>query len=145
MKRLATLVISVLLVLSVAPTASAGTLSVETGVTIYEDGNFTGDRLTVISTSPTAVRISDLSKVTTGLHNGCNAPLTKGNWSDCASSFSYSGLPAGYRVVLYSHINYDYRLACLDANGSGRATLGIFPFDLANDNTTSFRVEGGNC
>ena len=117
----------------------------EMGVTVWEDAGApnAGDSWTLVSTTPTAPKVSDLSTKTNGLHDGCNTSLgvKRSTWNDCISAVSYSGMPSGYRLVLYNNAGYLYRHACWDADGSRAYNV----IGWANDYTSSWRVEGGNC
>lgn len=119
-----------------APSAGA----VEMCVKIYEDNAQGGDRWQVCGSS-TNLGISNLSNYSNGLSNGCNSKYQfRSGWNDCASpAATYTNLPANTRVVFYYSSGYTGgRTGCADANGSGY----VFHYD---DETTSWRVEGGNC
>lgn len=142
-RRIATAVALLLLALSATASASASTESVEVCVTLYEYGSGGTDNITWCGQIPGTLGDSNLTNNTAGLHNGCDCGILcqSSSWNDCVSRFSYSNLPANYKVKLYWDANYGFGLACLDVNGNGAMTIG----GTGNDNTSSWRVEGGNC
>lgn len=131
--------------LLVAPATRASTDATEMCVTVYESAGGAGDSWTLCN-FPNSLYNSSLVGDTTGLNNGCQAPFpfARSDWNDCISSIDYANLPANSRVSFYDNVNYGGdRLACLDLNGSYPGT-----FDMAwsaNDWSSSWRIEGGNC
>ena len=134
-----TLILALILAIAI-PVPRAAEMGVTVGENRLADP---GDSWTLVSTTPTALKVSDLSKYTTGLHDGCNTSLgvKRSSWNDCISAVSYSGMPANYRLVLYNNAGFLYRHACWDADGSRAYNV----IGWANDYTSSWRVEGGNC
>lgn len=114
-------------------------------VRFTENANNDGDYILRCSSTPTTMKIANLSGYTVGLHNGCESvtawPGTRSDWNDCISYVKITDLPPGYRVVLYVNSNYGFRNHCFDANGDSSLNLN----NAENDRTSSFRVEAGSC
>lgn len=134
------------LLFTFVPGVTASVNSIDTCVTNWEDGGGTGDRLVVCSTNPTNIKIANLGTHTENLTGGgCNGRYTtNSSWSDCISSMKIDNLPVNYMVVWYDGTNYSSVIACLD-HSDGSAVYNMPGYPFGNDQTSSFRVLGGNC
>jgi len=131
------------LLLPQAALAAPTTMVAEVCVTLRENFSASGGDTITKCGLPSSLGDSNLSNDTAGLNNGCATSIGADttNWANCASSFKYAGLPSNYRVVMYANSNYSGRIQCGGVDGSATYNL----LDAANDNTYSWRVEGGNC
>lgn len=146
MRRAIGVLLGIVLAASLAPAVSANLAAVDSCVSNYEDALTHGDVITVCSTSPTLIRIPDLSKRSDGLHNGCNDALPPAgpSWGDCISSGAATINAANYSIHWYADANYGHQIWCYDMGPGGHVPdfeLGGF----SNDTISSFRVLAGGC
>lgn len=120
-----------------------GPAAVDVCVAMFEDQSGGGDTFATCNTSPSQVKNSNLTTVTTGLHNGCNRGLNQSSsWSDCISSASIANLPANQSVRFYQDTGYSGQILCYSTPGSHLIQLNV---PATNDKTSSFRILGGVC
>ena len=127
-----------------APATHATIDAVEGCVTIYENGNFQGDRWQKCAFT-TSLYNANLTGDIIGLGGTplCNTvkwPVAGNDWNDCVSAIS-EGIPAGYVARFYRNANYSTPIACL-YHGAGSMSLSG---TSADDEISSWRVVSGVC